>query len=86
MDLPQGSIVAIYAAGLNNTQPSLATGAIPTAAASLEFAVQFSIPLLRRHTPDAEITYDGAAPGSVAGVAQINFGIPASPIHGLTSL
>jgi uncharacterized protein (TIGR03437 family) len=75
----------LQATGLNNTQPVLATGAIAETAAPLAFSALLSLPLAG-DIPDGVITYAGAAPSSVAGVTQINFQIPVSPVHGLTPL
>ena len=74
----QDSIVTIYATGLNNTQPPLATGTIAAAAASLAF----DLALNAGSAGVWEITYAGAAPGFVAGLIQINFRVPASSYHG----
>ena len=77
----QGSIVTIYATGLNNTAPPLATGAIASAAAPLAFASQLGVGL-----SGDEILYAGAAPGFVAGLTQINFQIPVKTSGGFTAL
>ncbi len=81
---PQGSIVTIYATGLNNTQPALVTGAIAPGAAPL--AVQAELQVGSTGFGQGEITYAGAAPGFVAGLTQINFRLPASIFHGFTDL
>jgi uncharacterized protein (TIGR03437 family) len=80
---PQGSIVTIYATGLNNTQPALADGATATAAAPLAIASQAQLWMLET---GGQILYAGAAPGDVAGIAQINLRIPVSQLHGITAL
>lgn len=77
----QGSIVTIYATGLNNTLPSLATGAIAAAAAPLVLASQ-----LQLGSSGGVITYAGAAPGFVGGLTQVNFQVPVSIFHGLASV
>ena len=77
----QGSIVMIYATGLNNTQPALATGTIAAGAAPLALPIQLS-----SSSGLPELTYDGAAPGFAAGLMQINFRVPVSVIHGFTLL
>jgi uncharacterized protein (TIGR03437 family) len=80
---PQGSIVTIYATGLNYTKPTLATGTIAPGAASLALPIQ----VVSANFPPtllAEITYAGAAPGFAAGITQINFRIPISIFHGFT--
>ena len=74
----QNSIVTIYATGLNNTQPPAATGTIAAGAAPLAFEVALNA----GSAGVWEITYAGAAPGFVAGLAQINFRVPASSYHG----
>ncbi len=80
---PQGSIVTIYATGLNNTQPGLATGTIATAAAPLAIAGQ--IYLCCSGSNAATVPYAGAAPGMVAGLAQVNFQVPPEATAGLAS-
>jgi uncharacterized protein (TIGR03437 family) len=86
----QGSTVTIYATGLNNTQPPLATGSIATGAAPLALQVQIFVSGLIQidGIPSAgpEITYAGAAPGFVAGLTQINFRVPVSILHGFAPL
>jgi uncharacterized protein (TIGR03437 family) len=77
----QGSIVTIYATGLNNTQPALETGTIAPGAAPLAIPIQ-----LGTSSGLPEITYAGAAPGFVAGLTQINFRVPVSNFHGFTVL
>ncbi len=76
----QGSIVIVYATGLNNTQPALATGAIAPGAAPL--AVQSQLQIGSAGFGLGEIVYAGAAPGFVAGLTQINFRLPHSIFHG----
>jgi uncharacterized protein (TIGR03437 family) len=80
----QGSIVTIYATGLNNTQPPLATGTIAPGAASLAF--EAALQAGSASFGEGGITYAGAAPGFVAGLNQINFRIPASIFHGFSGL
>jgi uncharacterized protein (TIGR03437 family) len=77
----QGSIVTIYATGLNDTQPSLATGTIATAAAALALPIELS-----SSSGLPEIVYAGAGPGFAAGLAQIDFRVPVSIFHGFTLL
>jgi uncharacterized protein (TIGR03437 family) len=79
---PQGSIVTVCATGLNNTQPPLGTGMIATGATPLVFA---SLLQIGGFGP-GQITYAGAAPGFVAGLAQINFRIPVSIFHGFAPM
>jgi uncharacterized protein (TIGR03437 family) len=81
---PQGSIVTVYATGLNNTQPPLATGAIAQAAAPLALAGQLSMCCAGLNS--ATVTYAGAAPTMVAGLVQINFQVPATTSPGFASL
>jgi uncharacterized protein (TIGR03437 family) len=69
----QGSYVTIYATGLNNTAPPLATGSAATAAAPLALASELSV-----WSGNGAITYAGAAPGMAAGITQINLELPAS--------
>jgi uncharacterized protein (TIGR03437 family) len=80
----QGSIVTIYATGLNNTQPAQATGTIASEAASL--TVQNGLQIGGAGFGEADITYAGAAPGFVAGLTQINFRLPVSIFHGYAGL
>jgi len=80
----QGSIVTIYATGLNNTQPPLLTGTIAPGAAPLTF--QAGLQIGSAGFGVGEITYAGASPGFVAGLTQINFRIPASIFHGFAPL
>ena len=80
----QGSIVTIYATGLNNTQPPLATGTIAPGAAPLVF--EGALQVGSAGFGEGGITYAGAAPGFVAGLTQVNFRIPASIFHGFSGL
>jgi uncharacterized protein (TIGR03437 family) len=70
-----GSVVALWASGLGAFSPPLADGEIvgttgPFPGLAAEISVEFGgIP--------AEIQYAGAAPGLAAGIAQINFVVPA---------
>lgn len=86
----QGSIVTIYATGLNNTQPALATGSIAPGAAPLALPVQIAVSGLIQidgiPSSGPEITYAGAAPGFAAGLTQINFRVPVSILHGFAGL
>jgi uncharacterized protein (TIGR03437 family) len=86
----QESIVTIYATGLNNTQPPLATGAIATEAAPLALQMRVGsdagIQIGPATSGQTEITYAGAAPGFVAGLTQINFRIPVGIFHGFSGL
>jgi uncharacterized protein (TIGR03437 family) len=80
----QGSMVTVYATGLNNTQPALAPGTIAPAAAPL--AVQSQLQIGSGGFGQSEIVYAGAAPGFVAGLTQINFRLPASIFHGIAGV
>lgn len=80
----QGSIVTVYATGLNNTQPPLATGTVAPGAAPLAF--EATLQAGSAGFGEGGITYAGAAPGFVAGLTQINFRIPASIFHGFSGL
>ena len=80
----QGSIVTIYATGLNNTQTPLATGIIAQGADPLIF--QSGLQVSSAGFGQGEITYAGAAPGFVAGLTQINFRLPASIFHGYANV
>jgi uncharacterized protein (TIGR03437 family) len=80
----QGSIVTIYATGLNNTQPPLATGLVASGAVPLAF--ESSLQAGSAGFGEGGITYAGAAPGFVAGLIQINFRIPSSIFHGFSGL
>jgi uncharacterized protein (TIGR03437 family) len=66
-----GSVVTIYATGLNQTDPLLESATIATAAAPLVSASQLAV-----LAGDNRVTYAGAAPGLAAGVTQINFQLP----------
>jgi len=80
----QGSIVTIYATGLNNTQPPLATGTVAPEAAPLAF--EAALQAGSAGFGEGGITYAGTAPGFTAGLTQINFRIPASIFHGFSGL
>lgn len=64
---PAGSIVTIYATGLNNTDPPLASDQFATAAAPLGLLSQLTW---------TGLLYAGAAPGLSASITQINFRVP----------
>jgi uncharacterized protein (TIGR03437 family) len=86
----QGSIVTIYATGLNNTQPPLRTGEIARGAAPLALPIEISsaglVGVSGVPSSGPEITYAGAAPGFAGGLTQINFRVPVSIFHGFTPL
>jgi len=81
-----GSIVSIWATGIGSTYPRPLDGQILTAAqdyacCQVTIAPDYSLgPTL---PPGPVVFYAGAAPGTVAGVVQINFQIPAPYIHSL---
>jgi uncharacterized protein (TIGR03437 family) len=75
----QGSIVTIYATGLNNTDPPLVTGAIAAAAAPLALSSHISVTV-------GKIVYAGAAPGFPAGLTQINIQLPPDGPRGAVPL
>ena len=75
---PRGSVVAIYATGGGVTSPALADGAVTGS----------NLPYLTAPVTvtiggvDAKVVYAGGAPGSVAGLTQINAEIPAGAALG----
>ena len=87
----QGSIVTMYATGLNQTNPPFSSGQIATGAAPLILSAQVKGPGglqigISTTSGVPEITYAGAAPGFVAGLTQINFQVPISIFHGFSEL
>lgn len=74
----RGGILILYATGLGPLQPPIATGSVPSTAVLSRTPVQVSI-----GGHQADVLYAGAAPGSIAGVYQINVRIPpAAPTGG----
>jgi uncharacterized protein (TIGR03437 family) len=73
----KGSIIAIYATGEGQTSPPGVDGKLATAFAQPRLPVQVRINGL-----PADILYAGAAPGSVAGLMQVNVRIPAEAPSG----
>ena len=67
----RGSIVVLYGTGFGLLDPQPADGKIADRAAQTRLVVTGSIAGVA-----AEVTYSGAAPGLIAGVAQINIRIP----------
>ena len=67
----RGSIVVLYGTGFGLLDPQPADGKIVDRGAQTRVAVAASIAGVA-----AEVTYAGAAPGLIAGVAQINVRIP----------
>src|SRR5262249_4297624 len=74
---PGGSIVTVYATGMNNTVPPLATDHLATGPAPLALLSQLQ---------NSSITYAGAAPGLSAAITQVNFRVPAVSQSGLAQL
>jgi len=68
-----GSVVAIYATGGGTTNPALADGAVT--GSDLPYLMQQ--PIVTIGGIDAPVKYAGGAPGSVAGLTQINAEVPA---------
>lgn len=75
----RGSVVSIYATGGGTTAPLLADGAVTGS----------NLPLLTQPVSvtiggiDAPVTYSGGAPGSVAGLTQINATVPGGVAPGI---
>jgi uncharacterized protein (TIGR03437 family) len=69
---PGGSVVTIWASGFGTFSPSLADGAIVSAAGSMTLPVKVTIGDVA-----AQVPYAGPAPGLVAGVVQLNVQVPA---------
>ncbi len=85
---PRGSIISIYATGLGRLTPTPADGStvpleppFPTANEGLQ--VYIAAPF-ETGAAGMEVLYAGAAPGLVAGVAQINARIPVTANIGAT--
>jgi len=66
-----GSIVMVYGTGFGALDPPAVDGQAPESAAATVFPITAAIAGI-----PAEVTYAGAAPGLVAGIAQINVRIP----------
>ena len=71
---PRGSVISIFATGEGQTDPAGVDGLI---AASLPLPRPRQAVSVRIDGQPAEVTYDGAAPGQVAGLMQVNVKIPA---------
>ncbi len=69
--VPRGSIIILFATGLGATAPRVTTGEVPTAAAQTVIPVRVSIGGL-----DSQVLYAGVAPGSIAGLYQLNVRVP----------
>ncbi len=81
----RSSIITFFASGIGQTDPPLQDGQIATAAAraTAGIYVQFFYPPYGSLVP-GEVLYQGAAPGQVAGVYQLNVKIPANATTGHT--
>ncbi len=84
---PRGSIITFFVTGLGQTIPPLQDGQIAPGAApaTTGIRVYFFGPSTDRLGP-AEVLYQGAAPGQVAGVYQLNVRIPANATTGHTQV
>ena len=71
-----GQIISMFATGFGRTEPVFQAGEIVTAAAPLAKRVQVEIN--NSAAPDDHVLYVGLAPGSISGLYQINFRIPAT--------
>ncbi len=69
----RGSVITIYATGLGPTEPPSTDGSITHGEPLPE--LQY-LPSVRIYGRSAEILYAGGAPGSIAGVVQINLRVP----------
>lgn len=72
---PLGSVVSIYATGLGVTDPASADGALASAVNPPLVAQPVMVAMGGK---SATVLYQGAAPGLVAGVSQINVRIPSN--------
>jgi uncharacterized protein (TIGR03437 family) len=82
---PRGSIITFFATGIGQTNPPLQDGKIATVAAPVTSGIDvvfFALP--GYFIEPAEILYQGAAPGQVAGVYQLNVRIPPDTATGHT--
>jgi uncharacterized protein (TIGR03437 family) len=70
-----GSVVAMYGTGLGQLSPAVADGTVVSA---MPYPVAAAKPTATVGGASAEVLYAGAAPGSVAGVNQVNIRLPAS--------
>ena len=69
-----GTMITVYAAGFGQTVPPSVDGQINGSGQLAASPV-----IVRIADQDAQIVYAGPAPGQVAGIAQINFILPAVP-------
>ncbi len=76
---PLGSVISIFATGLGVTSPASVDG-VPTAAVNPPLVAQPVTVSIGEQ--NAVVSYQGAAPGLVAGVSQINVQIPSSVTPG----
>ena len=81
----RGSIVTFFATGLGQTDPPLEDGQIAQAAAPATPGVKVSF-FSKSSVVLAEVLYQGAAPGQVAGFYQLNVRIPATATTGHTQV
>ncbi len=73
----RGSVVTVWATGLDETRLPVLDGEVPRQANPLQ-----RLPRLTINGEAAEILYAGVAPGSVAGTIQLNFRVPESATSG----
>lgn len=69
-----GSVVSFHVTGLGQTSPPLSDGAVATGIANATLPVTVTI-----GGQPGQVLYDGAAPGIVAGVFQINATVSLGP-------
>ena len=74
-----GDIVTLYATGLGATNPGVATGQLPTAAASISGSLQVTVGSTTLAASD--VLYAGVAPGA-AGLYQLNIHLPSTVASG----
>ncbi len=79
---PLGSTISIFATGVGAFAPALADGEVTPLEAPFPAATDIAAVGLS----PSQITYAGAAPGVVQGVAQINFVVPADGLIGQSYL
>jgi uncharacterized protein (TIGR03437 family) len=74
-----GSVVAIYSTGTGVTQPGSTDGALTSSVNPPLIAQPVTVTIGGK---SAQVMYQGAAPGLVAGVSQINVQVPANVTPG----
>jgi uncharacterized protein (TIGR03437 family) len=82
----RGSIITFFATGLGQTNPPLEDGQIAADAAPAINAMFVNFFNTGGSTISGEVLYQGAAPGEVAGVYQVNVRIPANASTGHTQV